>query len=178
MDDPISIPYQPTLPRYWDRIDEEDQKQYILLRSELSSPAFSNQRGRSNSQFGAILNLIKAFVVRGTQTDLNRALVCGILWLPRNLAVNIHQLQILTSKCKSSLNGSLHNMGYGTIPTGLNSAGELIATYPWMKDNYAELRRWTVRQLLQKPAQDRGDGVAIRGLLPPPAAVDGPFRHE
>jgi hypothetical protein len=125
-----------------------------------------------------MLTLIKAYVVRGTSADLNRALVCGILWLPRYLAVNIHELQLLTSKCKSSLNGSLHTMGYGTIPTGLNSAGELLAAYPWMKDNYAELRRWTVRQLVQRVPSDRAEPLSMRAMLVNAQPTEFPIKRD
>jgi hypothetical protein len=141
-----AAPEQP-LPGYWERLSKEDQKQYLQLRTELSSPVFSNQRGRSAAQFNGILGMIKSFVVRGNASDANRALVCGIHWLAGAIAVNIRQLQLLTSKCKSSINGSLSHLGYGTVPAREHPTSVLTATFPWMKDSYSELRRWTVRQL-------------------------------
>jgi hypothetical protein len=41
----------------------------------------------------------------------------------------------------------LSHLGYGTVPAHDHPTTVLTATYPWMKDNYSELRRWTVRQL-------------------------------
>jgi hypothetical protein len=104
---------------------------------------FSNQRGCSTVQFNGILAMIKSFVVRGNASDVNRALVCGIHWLTGAIAFNIHQLQLLTSKCKSSINGSLSQIGNGPVPPPTSI---LTVTFPWMKENYSELRRWTVRQ--------------------------------
>jgi hypothetical protein len=136
------------LPRYWDQISREDQGEYMNLRRELAAPQFSNQRGRSTEQFGTVLEKIKSYVVRGNKSDLNRALVCGIIWMPRVLAVNIRQMELLTSKCKSSINGSLSSLGYGTISCAAATSGELLATFPWMKEDHNELKRWTLRQPL------------------------------
>jgi hypothetical protein len=97
-----------------------------------------------------MLDRARAFVVHGDSSDLNRGLVCGMIWLSRGMAVNIQQMRLLTSKCKSSINGSFGNLGYGTIPAGADSAGELIAKCPFMKSNFSELRQWTMRQLLQE----------------------------
>jgi hypothetical protein len=138
---PVAAARERQLPFYWERLTEEDQKHYLQLRTELSSPVFWNQRGRSAAQFKGVIGMIKSFIVRGNTSDVNRALVCGIHWVAGAVAVNIHQLQLLTSKCKSSVNGSLTHLGYETVPTREHPSSILTATFPWMKGNYSELRR-------------------------------------
>jgi hypothetical protein len=143
------------LPRFWDRLSVSDQSGYLSLRTELAMPQFSNQRGRSKAQFGVMLDLIKTFVVRGDVEDLGRALVCGVIWLSNGIAVNIQQLKMLSSKCKSSINGSLGAFGYATTPSGADTAGELIQKFPFMKDQFSELRQWTIRRMQTKKEKQR-----------------------
>ena len=86
--------------------------------------------------------------MRGDSEDRNRALVCGIYWLKDSIAINTRQLIKILSKCKSSINGSFQQLGYGTIPAGVDSCGELIKVFPEWNNNFSELRQWTVRQLM------------------------------
>jgi hypothetical protein len=98
-----------------------------------------------------MLDLIKAYAVRGDADDLSRSLVCGLVWLSDGIAVNIQQLKLLSSKCKSSINGSFGQLGYLPIPSGADAAGELIQKFPFMKDQFTELSQWTIRQLKDTP---------------------------
>jgi hypothetical protein len=100
-----------------------------------------------------MLDLIKAYAVRSDSDDLSRSLVCGIVWLSSGIAVNIQQLKLLSSKCKSSINGSFVQLGYLPIPSGADTAGELIQKFPFMKDQFSELRQWTIRQVKDKPTK-------------------------
>jgi hypothetical protein len=100
-----------------------------------------------------MLDLIKAYAIRGDADDLPRSLVCGVVWLANGIAVNIQQLKLLSSKCKSSINGSFSQLGYRPIPSGADTAGELIQKFPFMKDQFTELRQWTIRQLKDKPTK-------------------------
>jgi hypothetical protein len=38
-----------------------------------------------------------------------------------------------------------HNIGYATIPTARDYGPTLVELLPVLKDNVAELRKWTVR---------------------------------
>jgi len=104
-----------------------------------------------------MLELIKGFVLRGDADDVNRSLVCGIAWLLSGIAVNIQQLKLISSKCKSSINGTLGKLGYVTMPAGAESAGELLEMFPFMKDQHNELKQWTVRCERTVPVQRTKD---------------------
>ena len=138
-----------SVPLYWDRLTDDDKHAYLFLKKTLASPTCKNRRNRSTETFQDIINGLKAFVVRNDQNDRNRMLVCGICWLPNQaIAINTRQLRLILSKCKSSINGSFQQLGYGTVPTGTDSAAVLIKIFPELENNYPELRQWTVRQLL------------------------------
>jgi hypothetical protein len=66
--------------------------------------------------------------------------------MSNGIAVNIQQMKLLTSKCKSSINGSFGHLGYLPVPSGADTAGELLQAFPFMKDQFSELRQWTIRK--------------------------------
>lgn len=134
------------IPQYYELLTDEDKEDYIRLREKLAMPEFSNQRGRSKNTFVAALELTRKYVNKSDVDSLKRSLVCGITWLSNGLAVNIQQMKLLMSKCKSSINNSFGLQGYETIPSGVDSAKELIVMFPFLKNNFSELRKWTIRK--------------------------------
>lgn len=140
-------------PKYFNLLDEEDQEQYTRLRSTLSSHICRNRRGKRLETFAEMLNAIKTFCIHGDDDDWKRCLVCGVCWLSNGIAINTRQLGLLIDKCKSSINGSLQKMGYSTLQSRSESAGPLIEAIPELKNNFAELREWTVRLFLARTPQ-------------------------
>lgn len=142
-------------PKYWNLLSEEDREDYRKLRQTLSSPSCKNRRNHSIETFREVVSTIKSYVQKDDENEWKRSLVCGIIWLSDTIAINTHQLRLLTSKCKSSINGSFQALGYGTVPTGADSCGELIKKYSFMKNKFSELRQWTVRQMLSQSPQPK-----------------------
>lgn len=134
------------IPNYFDQLTEEEKKEYIGIRQRFSLPGCKNRRNKSNETFLDIIKTIKNFVDRNPEREIERSLVCGIVWLDNGIAINTHQLSLITNKCKSSINGSFQALGYGTTPTGTESSTELVSKFSFMKKNFAELRQWTVRK--------------------------------
>jgi hypothetical protein len=93
-----------------------------------------------------MLDAIKAFAIRDDD-DWKRCLVCGVMWLPGSIAINTRQLRLLIDKCKSSINGSLHRMGYSSATSRGDTSRQLIEYVPKLRGNFNELRQWTVRQI-------------------------------
>jgi hypothetical protein len=138
-------PEAPVLPAYWDLIGDTDRAAYLTLRQTLSSSACKHCRHHSNEVNRDILNTIHTFVIRNDADDWKRALVCGICWLRGSIAVNTRQLRLLVSKCKSSINAMFQNIGYVTVPTTTDYGAAIAQFFPSIKDNFAELRKWTIR---------------------------------
>ena len=132
-------------PVFWHLLSEADKKGYNTIRSALASPACKHRRHHSTELNREIIKAIKNFVVRNDADDWKRALVTGIVWLPNAIAINTRQLRILLSKCKSSINALFQNLGYCTIPTTNDYSSSIISYFPLLKDNFTELRKWTIR---------------------------------
>ncbi|EAY23140.1 hypothetical protein TVAG_183770 [Trichomonas vaginalis G3] len=135
-------------PKFIELLSETDKKEYNNLRSTLSSNAVRNRRGKRLEAFSEVLTAIKNFCIKGDSDDWKRCLVCGVCWLPEGIAINNRQFQVLIDKCKSSINGSLQKMGYGTIQSRQESIKLLSEHIPFLATNYQEAREWSVRQFI------------------------------
>jgi hypothetical protein len=140
-----------TNPEYFDALSEADKHTYNVLRDAFSAPGSKNRRNRTVAAFQEIIGCIHTFVIGTDSNHQKRALVCGIAWLNDSIAVNVHQLSMLTSKCKSSINGLFQSLGYGTVPYGSEAAAPLLCYFPFLQNNFPELRKWTVRQKITSP---------------------------
>jgi len=157
-------------PSYWECLTELDKTSYVLLRNTLSSPVCKNRRNRSAQTFQEIIDTIKAFVIRNDQEDINRGMVCGLVWIGDYVAINIRQLRLLLSKCKSSINGSFQMIGYSSVPSSAEATTLLINQFPFMKNSFSEMRQWTLRQ--QSTTNKLSEILLTKGkcefLTPPP----------
>ncbi|EAY15048.1 hypothetical protein TVAG_019480 [Trichomonas vaginalis G3] len=133
-------------PLYWWLLSKADLHQYNCLRLALTSSESKNQRNRRIATFTEAIEAVRVFAVRGDQYDRIRCLVCGIAWLPEGLAINTHQLKLLISRCKSSINGSFQKLGFTEKLRRLAAANALISVYPFLNENTSELRKWSVRK--------------------------------
>lgn len=142
---PTVVSAAPKQPLFWEYLSEADRQEFDRIRAILASPACKHRRHHANEINSEILNRIKSFVVRNDADDWKRALVCGIYWMPDTVVINTRQLRLLLSKCKSSINALFQNLGYVTVPASGDFASSLIRVFPLLKDNFAELRKWTPR---------------------------------
>jgi hypothetical protein len=139
-------------PKYLELLSPADQKQYNELRVALSSRKCRNCRGRRLDAFADVIESVRSFCVRNDDDDWKRCLVCGICWLPNAIAICNRRLSILTHKCKSSINGSLQLMRYGTHQTRFDTSAAVIAAMPKLRDIFSEFREWTVRIMETVPS--------------------------
>ncbi|EAX97353.1 hypothetical protein TVAG_293580 [Trichomonas vaginalis G3] len=136
----------------WEKLSLRDREGYLELRTMLTSPACKNRRNKSVETFVDVVETIKAFVMRDDSDDLQRGIVCGMYWVGEDLAINTRQLRILLQKCKSSINGSLQMIGYAS-PTDANEASSILnKLFPFWKDNFKEMRQWTIRRKAKTPS--------------------------
>lgn len=135
-------------PKFWDLLSEEDKNGYNSLRATFDDSTYRRKRGKRIETFDDILFTIRRFSKRDQNDDWKRFLVCGICWMENAIAVNIRQLRILISKCKSSINGSLQKLGYYANTYHSESWKILFEMIPKLKNNFAEIRQWTIRYKL------------------------------
>jgi hypothetical protein len=148
MEDPLLLSGVPD-PTFFNLLDESDQKKYRELRATLRN---SDKRYKRNKRLEGLqdaLDAIQEFAIRRQPDDWKRSLVCGVCWIGQDIAINIRQLKLLVDKCKSSINGALSKMGYGTASLNSPITPTLLASIPFLKGNFVEQRQWTVRRRLQ-----------------------------
>jgi hypothetical protein len=154
-------PAVPDFPQFWNLLTDSDQMTYISIRQALSSSACKHQRHHSTTINKDIITSLRGFIIRNDRDDWKRSIVCGICWLRDGIAINTRQLSLLVGKCKSSVNAMFQNLGYTTIPSARDYAPSLVEFFPILKDNFAELRKWTIRFSTLE--------------IPPPAQTDHPM---
>jgi hypothetical protein len=132
-------------PRHWDLLNENDKAVYVRISAALSAPSSRDKRNRGVDDFKDVLDAIETFVNSDETDKWKRCLVCGLCPLSNGIAVNVVQLKRLTFKCKSSINVSLKRLGYDVVLAKALSYQELFQCLPQLKNNFDELRQWTVR---------------------------------
>lgn len=139
-----AIPLDP-LPNHWCLLTEEDQHEYLILRSQFHEAIAKSRRGERIDVFVQRLKTIRSFISKDPATLWKRAIVCGVMFLNSALAINIQQLRILMGKCKSSINGSLQQLGYVSKPSTHEIDQEMTRMIPLLKDDHSEMKKWTIR---------------------------------
>jgi hypothetical protein len=137
-----------SIPRHWDLLSTSDRGSYTDLHLSFSDPMRKTHRVNTWQTFADILDLVRSFVIQNNADDWRRAVVCGIYWFPDNttIAVNIRQLKLLVSKCKSSINGAFHVLGFGIQHAAGDSLTQLKRNLPFLCENFSEFKQWTIRQ--------------------------------
>ena len=135
-----------TDPKFWDLLTEIDKKSYSNLKIALDELSGRRNRGHRIEAFDKILETIHNFAERNDCNDWKRFLVCGVCWMEDKIAINTRQLRLLISKCKSSINGSLQKLGYSTHQSHSESWKFLFERIPQLKEDFKELRQWTIRK--------------------------------
>jgi hypothetical protein len=136
-------------PHFFEQLTDAEKSEYDALRHGLSSSQCKSRRNKSNETFQDVLDQLRRYV----GDSPTRGLVCGIVWLDRGIGINTHHLSIVTTRCKSSINGSFQSLGYGTIPSGADVSPEIERVFPFMKGKFGLLRQWTIRQRVDEVAQ-------------------------
>jgi hypothetical protein len=96
-------------------------------------------------KFRIMMAQIRRYVIRHTDDDWKRSLVCGILWMPDAIAVSTRRLSRLMGKCKSSINRGFQSIGYETVTMTSSHATELLHAFPALGQTAGESRQWTIR---------------------------------
>lgn len=148
------------LPKYWRLLNSSDMQQYLFIRSMLMSPFGKNSRSKIEN-FGDIIQILKYFCIKGDTDDWKRFLVAGICFIDHeSIAINTHQLTLFIGKCKSSVNGSFHKLGYIHVVDRNEAIQAITSKMPILKDNTPELRKWTYRSLVPRKSIETTESSA------------------
>ena len=134
------------LPNHWELLSKSDLDKYIKLRDHFYEDLRKSRKGERLETFVDKLREIQGYIENGDGDQWKRSVVCGIVFLSNSLAINIQQLRILLGKCKSSINGSLQQLGYTSLPQGAPLDKELTSKIPIFKSEKSEAKKWTIRE--------------------------------
>ena len=132
-------------PKHFELLDEADKVKYKKLQAYFIAHSMS-AKNCGNSAFQDSLIKIHAFCVRNDEDDWKRSVVCGICWFRNSILLSVQQLQKLLGKSKSSINGSLHKLGYMSCGPRVTTS-DVVSEIPFFNTCIEELRRWTWRRM-------------------------------
>lgn len=167
------------LPSNWQLVSASDLSDYFKMRKEFYDSMRKSKKGEKLDGFLDKLRAIKRYIDRNAIDNWKRSVICGVFFLDGGLAINIQQLKLLLGKCKSSINGSLQQLGYVAQSPGSNLEKILFANVPLFHGDRTELKRWTIRddtgkneltETLTPSSQSVSESqkVPLRPLPPPP----------
>jgi hypothetical protein len=133
------------------------------------------------TDFKEILEALIVFEDADEEEKWKRCLVCGVCMISKGIAVNTTQLRRLIFKCKSSINGSLKGLGFDKILTKSWAYEGLLAQVPYLRENPADLRQWTIRTCSRASLTNFPCGILESGpaISPrPPISDNSLFRGD
>jgi hypothetical protein len=133
-------------PAYINLLSSSDSQDYALLRASFQVDSGKSRKGERLETFMEAIKKVRNFIERTQEDDWRCAQVCGIFFLSDSLSLNIQQLRLLMGKCKSSINGSLQQLGYAAQSSSSDSEQEFLARIPLNFRDATELKKWTIRK--------------------------------
>ncbi|EAY11135.1 hypothetical protein TVAG_359150 [Trichomonas vaginalis G3] len=174
-----SIAPDNNMPLHWEILSKTDLTGYLSLRNFFYEQIHKSRKGERLDSLSDKLNLIKKYVDSSEQDKWKRCKVCGIIFFDETLIINIQQLRILLGKCKSSINGSLQQLGYTSLPQGAPFGQAAISQYEFLVNDKSEVKKWTVREKKQEITEKEETitpkilpTVQLHKVIPEPSQIE------
>ena len=135
------------IPDHFDLLSEADKLTYNKLNDAIKTPVkkirFTNIQ--KNREFQEIIDALLLYINHDDNDKWKRSLVVGLYQFDNGIALNISSLKKLLKRCKTSINQSFKDIGYYNVTTRASFCSELLENIPFLKNNFNELKHWTVR---------------------------------
>lgn len=155
------------LPDHSELLSERDLICYQEMRQRFFDDSGKSKKGERLDLFITKLDEIRRYIEKGNENDWKRGVVCGIFFLKNSIAINIQSLRTLLGKCKSSINGSLQQLGYVAKPQTTEFQIELNNMIPQTQRHAYELKKWTMRVMEKNKPTEIKQEPFIREIPPP-----------
>ena len=142
------------LPDHAELLSARDLEEYQNMRQRFFADTGKSKKGERLESFIHKLQRIREYTEKGNNNDWKRSVVCGIFFLRNSIGINIQSLRTLLGKCKSSINGSLKQSGYIAQAQTPEFEDELASKIPLANRGMYDLKKWTMRVLETKKADD------------------------
>ena len=161
--------------KFWARLTPEDQSEFIMLRTKFLQNAKFASKDRRVVAFRNELIIALRYIEKRPDNIEMRSIMTGLSFCGPLIAVNNRQFKLFTGRCKSSINGSFQQLGYGAVKTKAKAKACVIDLLPSLSTEPQLLRQWTVRI-----ATDAAPVcfVSCPKNIPIPAITDGDFYEE
>ena len=146
-----------SFPKFFGQLSQIDQVEYINLQKNILKSFLISKNPKICDNFQNVFDLMKEYIQKDPETQNIKSLVCGIFWMDDYIVINTRQLQYIIGKCKSSINNGIQAIGYVLVPTTAEIATELGKLFPFLKNNFSEMRQWTVRKLSKQETPSTGN---------------------
>jgi hypothetical protein len=161
--------------RHWTELSEYDRQRYSELRVFFRQQQKDFLRDRKSSPFGGEIVTILAFIDQSTPGRDSRCIMCGLGCAGPFLCVNTQRLKHLLGRCKSSINTSFQQIGYGVLRNRAKGRDALWAIIPELRADPGAVRQWTVRSATDSCVACFFSPFAARAL---PSVVQEDFIEE
>lgn len=129
----------------WNSLSREDQSEFAKLRTSFHQSQKSSSKDPRLVSFSNELHTIISFIDRAKTGQEGRSIISGVAFAGPFICVNTRQLRDFLGRCKSSINGSLQQLGYVALRTKSKAKACLLTVMPSLVDDQNNFRQWTVR---------------------------------
>lgn len=131
--------------RYWNKLTKDDQMEYLKLRVKFHQQQRSSGKDSRVASFHNELLTARSYIERRQTGKEERSIICGVCFVGRYICINTRLLKYFLGRCKSSINGSIQQMGYVALKTKTKARNCVLAVMHSLVDDVNNLRQWTVR---------------------------------
>jgi hypothetical protein len=137
-------------PYFWRLLSPNDKNEFTQLRSIFYQNKGSMARHRRALTFANELHMVLDYIERAPDNMESRAIVSGICFTGPIICVNTRQLKSLLSRCKSSINGILQELGYASLRPRSKTRSCIFAILPSIERTPEIARHWSVRHASER----------------------------
>lgn len=129
----------------WNKLSQDDQIEYLRLRVKFHQQQRSSGKDSRVASFHNELLTARSYIERRQTGKEERSIICGVCFAGRYICINTRLLKYFLGRCKSSINGSIQQMGYVALKTKTKARNCVLAVMHSLVDDVNNLRQWTVR---------------------------------
>ena len=115
---------------YWGNLSQADKVEYQRLRSNFHQNQKMSCKDRRLVSFSNELMTILKFIEHSETGRENRTVLVGVCFAGPFIGVNTRQLKNFLGRCKSSINGSLQQLGYVALKTKSKARTCILSILP------------------------------------------------
>ena len=174
---------KPQIPHNSEQMTEEtlyplcadDKQAFESLKQTFAKKQSSVKEDRHVATFSQEIQSIINFVERRFEGREVRAINAGFMFNGIFICINTRILKNFISRCKSSINSSLQQLGYTSLKTKAKAQECLAASIPCLANDPETARQWTVRFSMNRRCFPFFTSIYSRiPILQPPQQIQKP----